>query len=79
MWSLPSGADSLNVLVAGFAAARGDDVIEGALGVDPVEDDGVDDQAERAGLFFLAFPVGLAQLAMAAAADVAARGRGGLG
>jgi hypothetical protein len=36
-----------------------------------VEDDCVDDQAERAELFFLAFAVGLAQLAAAAVADVA--------
>jgi hypothetical protein len=64
-------AQSLDVLVAGFAAGRGGDVIEGALGVDRVvEDDGVDDQVERAELLFLAF-AGLAELAAAAAADVA--------
>ena len=47
-------------------------LIEGALGVDRVvEHDAVDDQAERIELFFLAFAVGLAELAAAAVADVA--------
>ena len=56
----------------GSLPVRGGDVIDGALGVDRVvEDDGVDDQAERVELFFLAFAVGLAQLAAAAVADVA--------
>jgi hypothetical protein len=54
-------AESLDVLVAGFVAGCGGDLIEGALGVDRVvEDDGVDDQAKRAELLFLAFAVGLA-------------------
>jgi hypothetical protein len=65
-------AEALDVLVAGFAAGAGGDVIDGALGVDrAVENDGVDDQAEGAELLFLAFAVGLAQLAAAAVADVA--------
>jgi hypothetical protein len=65
-------AESLDVLVAWFAAGRRGDVIEGALGVDRVvENDGVDDQAERAELLFLALAVGLAELAAAAMADVA--------
>ena len=65
-------AEALDVLVAGFAAGTGGDVIDGALGVDRVvEDDGVDDQAERIELFFLAVAVGLAELAAAAVADVA--------
>ena len=65
-------AESLDVLVAGFAAGAVGDVIDGALGVDRVvEDDGVDDQAEGAELLFLAFAVGLAQLAAAAVADIA--------
>jgi hypothetical protein len=47
------------------------DVVQGALSVDRVvEDDRVDDQAERAELFFLAWAVGLAQFAAAAMADV---------
>jgi hypothetical protein len=47
-------AVSLDVLVAGFAAGRGGDVIEGALDVDRVvDDDRADDQAERAELLFL--------------------------
>jgi len=67
-------AETLDVLVAGFAAGRDDDVIEGALGVDGVvEDDGVDDRSEGAELFFLAFAVGLSQLAAAAVADIAGR------
>jgi hypothetical protein len=54
-------AESLDVLVTGLGAGRGGDVVEGALGVDRVvEDDRVDDQAERAELFFLALAVGLA-------------------
>ena len=65
-------AESLDVFVAGLAAGGDGDVIEGALGVDRVvEDDRVDDQAERAELFFLAFAVGLAKLAAAAVADLA--------
>ena len=65
-------AESLDVLVAGFAAGLAGDVIEAALGVDRVvEDDSVDDQSERAELFFLALVVGLAELAAAAVADVA--------
>ena len=52
-------AESLDVLVAGFAAGLAGDVIERALGVDRVvENDRVDDQAERAELFFLALVVG---------------------
>ena len=48
-------AEALDVLVAGFAAGAGGDVIDGPLGVDGVvEDDGVDDQAERVELLFLA-------------------------
>ena len=48
---------------------------EGALGVDRVvEDDRVDDQAERAELFFLASAVGLAELAAAAVADLTGEG-----
>ena len=47
-------------------------MVEGALGIDRVvEDDRVDDQAERAQLFLLALAVGLAQFAAAAVADVA--------
>ena len=65
-------AEALDVLVAGFAAGAGGDVIDGALGVDRVvEDDGVDDQAKRIELLFLALAVGLAELAAAAVADVA--------
>jgi hypothetical protein len=65
-------AESLDVFVAGLAPGGGGDVIEGALSVDRVvEDDRVDDQAERAELFFLAFAVGLAELAAAAVADFA--------
>ena len=48
-------AEALDVFVAGFAASPGGDVIDGSLGVDRVvEDDGVDDQAERIELLFLA-------------------------
>ena len=48
------------------------EMIERALGVDGVvEHDRVQDQPERAELFFLAFAVGLAELAAAAVADVA--------
>ncbi len=61
-------AESLDVRVAGCAAGGGGDVVQGALVVD---DDRVDDQAERAELFFLAFAVGLAQLSAAAVADLA--------
>jgi len=51
-------ADSLDVFGAGFGAGRGGDVVEGALGIDRVvEDDRVDDQAERPELFFLALGV----------------------
>ena len=65
-------AESLDFLVAGFAGGLAGDVIERALGVDRVvENDRVDDQAERAELFFLAVVVGLAELAAAAVADVA--------
>ena len=47
-------------------------MIEGALDVDRVvNDDRVDDQAERAELLFLTFAVGVAQLAAAVVADVA--------
>ena len=56
--------------------AGGGEVVEGALGVDGVvEDDRVDDQAERAELFFLA--LALAQLAavVRAAAPTIARAR----
>ena len=65
-------AESLDVLVPGFVASTDSDVIEGALGVDRVvEDDAVDDQAERVELLLLALAVRLAQLAAAAVADVA--------
>lgn len=64
-------AESLDVFVAGFAGGAGGDVVQGALRVDRVvEDDRVDDQAERAELFFLALAVGLAQFAAAAMADI---------
>ena len=68
-------AESLDVFGAGLGAGRGGDVVEGALGIDRVvEDDRVDDQAERPELFFLALAVGLAQFAAAAMADVAGEG-----
>jgi hypothetical protein len=47
-------AETFDVFVSGVAAGGGD-VIDRALGVDRVvEDDGVDDQAERVELLFLA-------------------------
>ena len=53
--------------------AVGAELLDDPLGVERVvENDGVDDQAERAELFFLAFAVGLAQLAPAAVEDVRA-------
>ncbi len=48
------------------------ELIEDPLGVDGVvEDDAVDDEPERAELFFLAFAVGLTQLALAAVEHLA--------
>ncbi len=53
-------AEPLDVAVVDRQAGGGE-VVEGALGVDRVvEDDRVDDQAERAELFFLALAVALA-------------------
>ena len=53
-------AETLDVDVVDAHPGRGE-VVEGALGVDRVvEDDRVDDQAERAELFFLALAVALA-------------------
>lgn len=53
-------AEPLDVDVVDLQADGGK-VVEGALGVDRVvEDDRVDDQAERAELFFLALAVALA-------------------
>jgi hypothetical protein len=64
-------AEALDVYVVDQQAARGE-VVEGALGVDRVvEDDRVDDQAERSELFLLALAVALPQFAAVAVADVA--------
>ena len=53
-------AEPLDVDVVDLQASGGD-VVEGAPGVDRVvEDDRVDDQAERTELFFLALAVTLA-------------------
>ena len=67
-------AEALDVYAVDQQAARGE-VVEGALGVDRVvEDDRVDDQAERSELFLLALAVALPQLAAVAVADVAGEG-----
>jgi hypothetical protein len=51
----PERAEALDFDVVDADPGRGE-VVEGALGVDRVvEDDCVDDQAERAELFFLAW------------------------
>ena len=72
-------AESLDVLVAGFAAGLAGDVIERALGVDRVvEHDRVDDQAERAELFFLALVVGAGGARRGGRGRRRGRGRGGL-
>lgn len=64
-------AEPLDVDVVDLQAGGGE-VVEGALGVDRVvEDDRVDDQAERAELLLLALAVALAQFAAVAVADVA--------
>ena len=66
--------EPLDVGVVDLQAAGGE-VVERSLGVDRVvEDDRVEDQAERAELFFLALAVALAQLAAVAVADVAGEG-----
>ena len=67
----PERAEPLDVRVIDPQAALGE-VVERALGVDRVvEDDCVDDQAERSELLLLALAVALAQLAAVAVADVA--------
>jgi hypothetical protein len=72
-------AEPLDVGVVDRQAAGGE-VVKRALGVDRVvEDDRVDDQTERAKLFFLALAVALAQLAAVAVADVAGEGVAALG
>lgn len=66
------GGEPLNVGVIDCVTVRGE-VVECPLGVDRVvENDRVDDQAERAELFFLALVVsaGMAQFAAVAGADV---------
>ena len=60
---MSSSRGSLRVLAATYRWRAGVDGV--------VRDDRVDDQAERAELFFLAVAVGLAQSAAAAVADVA--------
>jgi hypothetical protein len=61
--STAQGAESLNIDVVDLQAGGGE-VVESSLGVDRVvEDDRVDDQAERSELLFLALAVALAQLA----------------
>ena len=70
-------AEPLDVDMVDLQAAGGK-VVKGALGVDRVvEDDRVDDQAERAELLLLALAVALAQLAAVAVADIACEARGG--
>src|SRR5450755_4719451 len=74
MWSVPSGL-SRSMSASFDRQAAGAEVVECALGVDRVvEHDRVDDQAERAELFFLALAVALAQFAAVAVADIAGEG-----
>jgi len=67
-------AEPLDVDVVDLQAAGGE-VVDGALGVDRlVEDDRVDDQAERSELLLLALAVALAQFTAVAVPDVAGEG-----
>ena len=59
-------------VLVGHLVSLGAELVDGGAGVAGVpQHHGVQDQAERAKLVFLAFPVGLAQLAALAVEDLA--------